>query len=144
MNWKSLLRVSEGHQPKTRPNHPEFSRPCIPKIIFRNDSDSFWVCLFLPFFYCSVARFCFRPFMNNMHTKWVQNGVITTNWRCCWYCGSWIEFYSIEMVAISFRSCIYLLWIDVDKSDARKIFQCWLYSFRFVAKIQQFTVIIRS
>lgn len=85
-------------------------------------------------FYCVVI--CFRPIMNNMYSKRAKNGVIITNYYCCWcVCGSLIELHSIEMAAnfFSFRFCIYLFWIDVDNLVYAKSFNVVFLFFFFAA-----------
>lgn len=85
-------------------------------------------------FYCVVI--CFRPIMNNMYSKRAKNGVIITNYYCCWcVCGSLIELHSIEMAAnfFSFRFCIHLFWIDVDNLVYAKSFNVVFLFFFFAA-----------
>lgn len=54
-----------------------------------------------------------------------KNGVITTNHCCCWWDEHFTQLYWSQFLFI------YLFCIAVDKCGARKIFQCWLYSFQF-------------
>lgn len=111
MNWKSLLRFSEGHQPKIfRAIHS-----------FHDEATQIhfgFVCYF------HVLLFSFSFLFSVIHAHCTicapngsKNGVITTNYDCCccWYvCVHWSNFTQLKLVAISFHfdsSFFYYLFV---------------------------------